>query len=55
VCRTGIAWEYLPHHFPPYKAVYDYCAKWETDGTTEALHDLLHGKVHTAARRTAST
>ncbi|ONI93114.1 DDE transposase, partial [Saccharothrix sp. ALI-22-I] len=31
VCRTGIAWEYLPHDFPPYKTVYDYYAKWETD------------------------
>jgi transposase len=32
VCRTGIAWEYLPHDFPPYKTVYDYYAKWEADG-----------------------
>jgi transposase len=41
VCRTGIAWAYLPHDFPPYKTVYDYCAKWEADGTAEALHDLV--------------
>ncbi len=27
VCRTGTAWEYLPHDFPPYKTVYDYYAK----------------------------
>ncbi|MGP3987052.1 transposase [Streptomyces sp. 3N207] len=25
VNRTGIPWEYLPHDFPPYKTVYDYC------------------------------
>jgi transposase len=51
VCRTGIAWEYLPHDFPPYKTVYDYYAKWETDGTTEMLHNLLRGKVRVAAGR----
>ncbi|GAB2993731.1 hypothetical protein GCM10027184_55290 [Saccharothrix stipae] len=45
MCRTGIAWEYLPHDFPPYRTVYDYYAKWETDGTTKALHGLLRGKV----------
>ena len=39
VNRTGIAWEYLPHDFPPFKTVYDYYAKWEADGTTEAIHD----------------
>jgi transposase len=22
VCRTGIAWEYLPQDFPPYKTVW---------------------------------
>ncbi|WP_220499012.1 MULTISPECIES: transposase [unclassified Microbispora] len=24
VYRTGIAWEYPPHNFPPYKTVYDF-------------------------------
>jgi transposase len=51
VNRTGIAWEYLPHDFPPYKTVYDYYAKWEKDGTTEAIHDELRRKVRTAAGR----
>jgi transposase len=45
VVRTGIAWEYLPHDFPPYKTVYDYYGKWEADGTTKALHDLLRQQV----------
>ncbi|MFD2421846.1 transposase [Amycolatopsis pigmentata] len=35
VCRTGIAWAYLPHDFPPYQTVYDYYAKWDVDGTTD--------------------
>ena len=54
VCRTGIAWAYLPHDFPPYQTVYDYYAKWEVDGTTEALHDLLRQQVRIALGRTAT-
>ncbi|WP_203980992.1 IS5 family transposase [Planotetraspora silvatica] len=51
VCRTGIAWEYLPHDFPPYKTVYDYYAKWEADGTTQRLHDLLREQVRLSKGR----
>jgi transposase len=51
VNRTGIAWEYLPHDFPPYKTVYDYQAKWEKDGVIEAIHDALRGQVRRAAGR----
>ncbi len=45
VNRTNIPWEYLPHNFPPYKTVYDYYTKWETDGTTQQVHDLLRDKT----------
>src|ERR1700721_713805 len=51
VNRTGIAWEYLPHDLPPFKTVYDYYAKWEKDGTTEAIHDELRRAVRVAAGR----
>src|SRR5215471_13949337 len=51
VNRTGIAWEYLPHDFPPHKTVYDYFAKWEKDGVIEAIHDALRGQVRRAAGR----
>lgn len=51
VCRTGVAWAYLPHDFPPYQTVYDYYAKWEVDGTTEALHALLRERVRIAKGR----
>ncbi len=54
VNRTGIAWEYLPHDFPPHKTVYDYYAKWETDGTTAAIHDLLRDAVRVKKGRKAS-
>ncbi|MFB8235586.1 IS5 family transposase [Kitasatospora purpeofusca] len=51
VNRTGIPWEYLPHDFPPYKTVYDYYAKWEADGTTEQVHDLLRDRIRQAHGR----
>jgi transposase len=51
VDRTGIAWEYLPHDLPPFKTVYDYFAKWEADGTTQQIHDLLRRRVRAAAGR----
>src|SRR4051812_36647545 len=51
VNRTGIAWEYLPHDFPPYKTVHGYFALWEKEGVTEAIHDALRGKVRQAAGR----
>src|ERR1039457_5536546 len=53
VNRTGIAWEYLPHDFPPFKTVYDYYAKWEAGGLTEAIHGELRRKVRKAAGRSA--
>src|SRR5262249_43706390 len=51
VNRTGIAWEYLPHDFPPYKTVHGYFALWEKEGITEVIHDALRGKVRRAAGR----
>ena len=53
VSRAGCAWHLLPHDFPPYKTVYDYYAKWEADGTTQAIHDLLRGRVREQAGRAA--
>ncbi|TDU80663.1 IS5 family transposase [Streptomyces sp. KS 21] len=53
VNRTGIPWEYLPHDFPPFKTVYDYFAKWEADGTTELVHDLLRDRTRRANTRSA--
>jgi transposase len=53
VNRTGIAWEYLPHDFPPYKTVHGYFALWEREGITEAIHDALRGKVRQSAGRDA--
>jgi transposase len=51
VNRAGCAWPMLPHDFPPYKTVYDYYAKWEKEGITEAIHALLRRRVRAAAGR----
>src|SRR5215470_1722674 len=51
VNRAGCAWQLLPHDFPPHKTVYDYYAKWEKDGTAEAIHDLLRRRVRERAGR----
>ena len=51
VNRAGCAWQMLPHDLPPYKTVYDYYAKWEKDGTAEAIHDALRRKVRERAGR----
>ena len=45
VNRTGVQWEYLPHDFPPPKTVYDYFSKWEKEGVTGRIHDVLRGRV----------
>jgi transposase len=52
VNRTGCAWEYLPHDFPPFKTVYGYFAVWRDDGTTERIHDLLRRRLRRARGRT---
>jgi transposase len=51
VNRTGMAWEHLPHDFPPVKTVCDYFAKWQEDGAGEKIHDLLRRKVREKAGR----
>jgi len=53
VNRTGMAWAYLPHDFPPRSTVYGYFAEWERDGTTRTIHDLLRRRVRVEAGRTA--
>jgi transposase len=41
VVRTGIAWRYLPTHFPPWAAVYQQTLRWIDSGVFEDMaHDL---------------
>ena len=51
VNRTGMAWRYLPHDFPPFTTVYAYFSSWEEDGTAEKIHDELRRKVRVKAGR----
>jgi putative transposase len=47
--RRGCAWRLLPHDFPPWQLVYQYCWRWRKDGTWQHIHDMLRGAVRVAA------
>src|SRR5436309_6746303 len=41
VVRTGCQWDFLPHDFPPWSAVYQQARRWVAAGVFEAIaHDL---------------
>jgi len=41
VVRTGCQWDYLPHDFPPWAAVYQQARRWIAAGVFEEItHDL---------------
>jgi len=50
--RTGIAWRYLPHDFPPYRTVYGYFAAWSKEGIFTELNYQLTGLVRDHHGRT---
>lgn len=45
--RTGCAWRYLPKQagFPPWQTVYDYFARWRSEGVLKRIHDALVREV----------
>jgi putative transposase len=47
ILRTGCQWRYLPSDFPPKSTVWRYFDRWRSDGTLDAIHDLLRRKVRT--------
>jgi transposase len=51
VNRTGIAWRYLPHDFPPWQTVYGYFTAWTADGMFAELNYTLTGLARTRAGR----
>jgi transposase len=53
VNRTGIAWRYMPHDFPPWQTVYWYFKTWTTDGIFTDLNYSLNGLVRTKTGRNA--
>jgi transposase len=51
VNRTGIAWRYLPHDFPPWQSVYGYFTAWTDDDIFTQLNYQLTGLTRTKAGR----
>ena len=51
--RTGIAWKYLPHDFPPHGTVYYYYAAWRDEGLFAQLNIELTGLARVKEGRTA--
>ncbi|GAA4966770.1 transposase [Nonomuraea thailandensis] len=51
VNRTGIAWKYLPHDFPPRTTVYYYFSAWAREGIFEQLGIELTGLARTREGR----
>lgn len=45
VARTGCAWRYLPHDYPPYADVFDHYTRWQQNGTLQKVHDSLRVEV----------
>ncbi|MEV0396370.1 IS5 family transposase, partial [Polymorphospora rubra] len=50
--RTGIAWRYLPHDFPPHATVYGYFSAWSKEGIFTELNYDLTGLVRDHHGRT---
>src|SRR5919201_5102845 len=43
--RTGCPWRFLPKDFPPKSTTWRYFDEWRHNGTLEAIHDALRGRV----------
>ena len=43
--RTGFAWRYLPHDFPPHGDVWDHFCRWRDNGTIELVHNTLREQL----------
>ena len=39
--RTGCAWRYLPHDFPPHADVWEHFCRWRDSGLIDQVHDTL--------------
>src|SRR5262245_16575506 len=51
--REGCTWRALPRDFPPWRAVYNYFARWRDDGTWAILNHALRTAVRQEAGRPA--
>ncbi|MNL11047.1 hypothetical protein D3C87_1318670 [compost metagenome] len=53
VLRSGCPWRMLPHDFPPYTTVYDYCRAWRDQGLWEKVNTTLSKRLRVMAGRNA--
>ncbi len=42
VVKTGCQWRMLPHHFPPWKTVYDHYRRMKERGVWEQINERLN-------------
>ncbi len=54
IVRTGAAWRYLPHDFPPWATVYQQTQRWFKAGCFEAIVADLRVLIRLAQGRTAA-
>ena len=43
--KTGCQWRMLPHHFPPWKSVYELYYRWRITGKWDQIHPALRAQV----------
>lgn len=53
VVRTGCSWRQLPVDFPPWQTVYWHFARWEEQGVTQRILDVLRRRARKGAGRAA--
>ncbi|RAY15018.1 IS5 family transposase [Actinomadura craniellae] len=51
VDRTGIAWRYLPHDYPPWQTVYWHFVRWEEQGVTRRMLEVLRRRLYQELHR----
>ena len=54
ILKTGCAWRFLPHEFPPWQLVYNYFRKWSESGFIERLHNILRNRLRKSIERNKS-
>ncbi len=51
ISRTGCQWHLIPNDFPPKSTVFEYYARWSTDGTLDEMVRVLREAVRVKAGR----
>jgi putative transposase len=54
VLKTGCAWRFLPHEFPPWSLVYGYFRNWSQSGFIERIHNILRDRLRKTIERNKS-